>query len=45
MKKMTLILLLCAGMFQTPTAQVYKTGNMSLFFGVGASNTLANTLS
>ena len=45
MKKITLILLLCAGMFQTTTAQVYKKGNMSLFFGVGASNTLANTLS
>ena len=45
MKKLTLILLLCAGMFKTTTAQVYKKGNMSLFFGVGASNSLANTLS
>jgi hypothetical protein len=45
MKKLTLILLLCAGIIQNGSAQVYNKGNMSLFLGVGASNTLANTLS
>jgi hypothetical protein len=45
MKKLMLNILLCAGIFPFASAQVYKKGDMSLFFGVGASNTLATTLS
>lgn len=37
--------MLCAGIIKIASAQVYKKGNMSLFLGVGASNSLANTLS
>ena len=45
MKKQLLFILLSLGIIQFTSAQVYKKGNMSLFFGVGASNALANTLS
>jgi hypothetical protein len=45
MKKQLLFILLFSGIIQFTSAQVYKKGNMSLFFGVGASNTVANTLS
>ncbi len=45
MKKQLLFILLSLGIIQFTSAQVYKKDNMSLFFGVGASNALANTLS
>ncbi|NDC29870.1 MAG: hypothetical protein EBZ58_02790 [Bacteroidetes bacterium] len=45
MKKQLLSILLFAGIGQFTSAQVYTKGNMSLFFGVGASNTFANKLS
>ena len=45
MKKQLLFILLFSGIIQFSSAQVYKKGNMSLFLGVGASNTIAKTLS
>lgn len=44
MKKRILSILLCAGLFQSLSAQVYKKGNMTLYAGVGASNAVANSL-
>jgi hypothetical protein len=44
MKKLILSALLCAGIFQSLSAQVFQKGNMSVFAGVGASNTVANAL-
>jgi len=45
MKKLILSALLCAGFIQSLSAQVFQKGNMSVFAGFGASNTIANTLS
>lgn len=44
MKKLFLSILLCAGLFQSLSAQVYKKGNMTLYAGLGASNVVANAL-
>lgn len=44
MKKQLLFILLFSGIIQFTSAQVYTKGNMSLFFGAGASNTLANAI-
>ncbi len=41
MKKQLLSILLCAGLFQSLSAQVYKKGNMTLYAGTGYRNSVA----